>query len=85
MRLIVIIFVLAYHVSNCQNIDDAIRQVNINQKDIANNIEIAATKSFAAAEKGFADLNINTKTVTKDVNVGKIDSFIKSAALSDQV
>lgn len=63
-----------------KNIDDAIRQVNINQKDIANNIEIAATKSFAAAEKGFADLNINTKTVTKDINVGKIDSFIKSAA-----
>ena len=62
------------------NINNIIKDVNINQNDIASQIEVASTKSFAAAEKGFADLNINKKTAVKDLNVGKVDGFFKRSA-----
>ena len=62
------------------NINNAIKDLNINQNDIVSQIEAASTKSFAAAEKGFADLNINKKTAVKDLNVGKVDNFFKRSA-----
>lgn len=62
------------------NINNALKDLNTNQNDIASQIEAASAKSFAAAEKGFADLNINNKTAVKDLNVGKVDGFFKRSA-----
>ena len=64
--------------SNISNVMDDIKTGKI---DIESDIEAASTKSFAAAEKGFADLNINTKTAIKDANIGKVEGFMKSAKI----
>ena len=61
------------------NIGNVMNDIKTGKIDIESDIEVASTKSFAAAEKGFADLNINTKTAIKDANIGKVEDFMKLA------
>lgn len=57
MRLIVIIFVLAYHVSNCQNIDDAINYSFENQ--IGNSRFTSMSGAFGALGGNLSAISIN--------------------------
>ena len=57
MRLIVIIFVLAYHVSNCQNIDDATNYSFENQ--IGNSRFTSMSGAFGALGGNLSAISIN--------------------------
>ena len=58
---------------------DIMNKLKTGELDLTDNINAAANESFAAAKKGFADLNIKNITVQNDKLNGQVNDFIKKA------